>query len=55
MNAPDDMDQSAAMTSAGNGGASRFEQDGGNVTEHESEDEFHRKRDANGMAAHNFP
>ncbi len=44
MNAPDDMDQSAAMTSAGNDRGSRVEQDGGNVTEHESEDELPSKK-----------
>ncbi len=35
MNAPDDLDQSAAMTSADNGGAGRVEQDGKTVTENE--------------------
>ncbi len=39
MNAPDDVDQSAAMTSAGNGGAGRVEPDDKTVTENKSEDE----------------
>ncbi len=38
MNDTDDVDQSAAMTSAGNGGAGCVEQDGKTVTENESEE-----------------
>jgi hypothetical protein len=38
MNAPDDVDQSAAMTSAGLGGAGRVKPDGETVTEKETED-----------------
>ncbi len=44
MNAPDDVDQSAAMTSAGNGGAGRVELDCETVTENECEDEMSSKK-----------
>ncbi len=44
MNAPDDVDQSAATTSAGNSGAGRVELDGKVVTENESGDETPSKK-----------
>jgi hypothetical protein len=52
MNAPVHMDQSASMTSAGDGGAGRVEQDGKTVTKNESEDESpsKKRRKRNGLA-----
>ncbi len=38
LNAPDDVDQSATVTSAGNGRAGQVEQDGETVNENESEE-----------------
>ncbi len=44
MVAPDDVDRSAAMTSADNGGAGHVEPDGETVTEKESENETPSKK-----------